>query len=84
MLGRSHRLDRAVRLAAVGGAEQGGPPARQAPGRVELVVVDEARVVLQQHGKRHFLLMLAAGGTDRLAHAAGFEGKQFGEALVPE
>ncbi len=84
MLGRSHRLDRAVRLAAVGRAEQGGPASRQAPGRVELVVVDEARVVLQQHGKRHLFLVLAAGGANRLAHAAGFQGDELGKTLVPE
>ena len=66
------------------GVEQGDPAPRQTARRIELVVVDEARVVLQQHGKRHAFFMLAAGGANSLAHAAGFEHQQFGEPLVAE
>jgi len=84
VFGGCHRLDGAMRLAAVGRAEQGDPASRQPARRIELVVVNEARVVLQQHGKRHAFLMLAAGGANRLAHAAGFQGDELGKTLVPE
>ena len=84
MLGGGHRLDGAVRLAAVGRAEQGDPASRQPARRIELVVMDEARVVFQQHGEGHAFLVLAARGANCLAHASGFERDEFGETLVAE
>ncbi len=79
-----HGLYRLVGLAAVGRAEQGGPGASDAPRGVELVVMDEARVVLQQHGEGHFFAIVLAGETDGPAQLFRLHHEDFGQALLAE
>ncbi len=77
---RRHGLDGPVSLAAVGGAEQGGPGAGQAAGRVILVVLAEARIVFQQHGEGHLLALLGHGVAQRAAQLVGFQAHQLLQA----